>query len=43
MIVKKMLWEIVLNKITNSYTFQSTMEYAIRNILSQIDYERQQH
>lgn len=42
-IVKKMLWEIVLNKITNSSTFQSTMEFAVRNILNQIEYEKQQH
>lgn len=42
-IVKKMLWEIVLKKITDSSTFQSTMEFAVRNILHQIDYEKQQH
>ena len=40
-IVKKMLWEIVLNKITNSSTFRSTMEYAVRNILAQIEYSKQ--
>ena len=40
-IVKKMLWEIVLNKITNSSTFQSSMQFAVRNILAQIEYEKQ--
>ena len=42
-IVKKMLWEIVLNKITNSSTFQSSMQFAVRNILAQIEYDKQQH
>lgn len=40
-IVKKMLWEIVLNKITDSSTFRSTMEFAVRNILAQIEYSKQ--